>query len=451
MPLEKRLHVIRLPGLAMIYILRIALILCFSLTAFSGLGAVAPDKAAWAAYESGNYLEAYQQFLRLFRDSPQDVQINFGLGLSAMKAGKLSHARIAFERVLAMTPDNQRARLELGRTLAAMGLNDLAREEFEKVLLYNPPEKVRTNIEDFLSQIKRNSRLWTAEAQISFGGLYDDNINIGPSQSLIDTGVGRLQVAPPSMPESAGGFSFGASASGTYDIGLREDWLLTGGLNGSQTWLPESPDHELRYLHGQAGIRHVNPNTILDLPVKIEDLNYGHDPFVSIVGTDPVFLYAPTPQWHHITQAGMEYRDYQDGDARDGMAFRLNQTVKRFFGPARHSLALTVGGFHEAAELGGFSNEGPEISLTGELRPCPATTVYGMTAYRGITYRDILLTDLQSDPRSDHELQFVAGLRQSLTKRWGVDLNYRYVTNHSNFDLYSYDRNIVNLTTFLCF
>jgi hypothetical protein len=447
---DTRFPLIYLPGLALSELRRIAVIVCLSLAAISSQGG-APDQEAWATYESGNYPEAYSRFFRLFREHPQDESINFGLGLAAMKAGKLSHAKFAFERVLAMTPNNQRARLELGRTLAAMGLNDLAREEFETVLHYAPPERVKTNIEEFLSQIKSRSRLWTAEAQIAIGGFYDDNINIGPTASLIDTGVGRLQVAPYSLPESAAGGSLGATAAGTYDIGMREGWLLTAGLNGNQTWLPESPDHELRYLHAQAGLRQATPRTLLDLPIKVENLNYGHDSFVSIVGTEPMLLFAASHDWHHITQAGMEYRDYQDGDFRDGMAFRLNQTLKRFFGAARHSLALTAGGFHEAAELGGFSNEGPEVSLTGELRPRATTTLYGMAAYRDIRYRDILLTDLQSDPRRDHEFQYVAGIRQLLTKNWGLDLNYRHVDNQSNFDLYDYDRNIVNLTTFLCF
>lgn len=432
------------------YLLRMTLMVCLSLTAVSSRGA-APDRDAWAAYESGNFTAAYQLFLQLFRDHPQDEHINFGLGLAAMKAGELSHSRFAFERVLSMTANNQRARLELGRTLAAMGLFDLAREEFEKVLLYNPPERVRTNIEEFLSQITRSSRSWTAEAQISAGGFYDDNINIGPSRSLIDTGVGRLEIDTLSLPESTGGFSIGATAAGTYDIGLREGWMLTGGLNGNQTWLPESPDHELRYLHAQAGLRHSGARTILDLPLKAETLNYGHDPFVSIVGAEPMLLFAATPNWHHITQAGFEYRDYEEGDARDGLTCRLSQTVKRFFGTARHSIALTAGGFREGAELDAYANEGPEASLTGELRPRSATTLYGLVAYRGATYRELLLPNLQSEPRSDHEFQFVAGVRQMLIKHWGVDLNYRHVNNHSNFDLYSYDRNIMSITTLLCF
>jgi hypothetical protein len=74
-----------------------------------------------------------------------------------------------------------------------------------------------------------------------------------------------------------------------------------------------------------------------------------------------------------------------------------------------------------------------------------------MVAYHNANYQDILLTDLQTEARSDHEVQYVTGLRQSLTKLWVVDLNYRHVDTHSNFDLYSYERNIVSLSTYLCF
>jgi tetratricopeptide (TPR) repeat protein len=236
-------------------LITLGIIGCLSLVTLSSQGAP-PDKAAWAAYENGNYSESYRLFFQLFREQPQDERIAFGLGLAALKTGKLSHAKFAFERVLASSPDNQRARLELGRTLAAMGLYELAQEEFQKVLQCNPPEQVRTNVEKFLGQIKRSARPWTAEAQLSLGAFYDDNINIGPSESLIDTGVGRLQVDPHSLPETAVGLSAGLNAASTYDIGMREDWFLTAGLNTVQTWLPDNPEYELRYLRTQAGIRH---------------------------------------------------------------------------------------------------------------------------------------------------------------------------------------------------
>ncbi len=432
------------------YMLQMVLVLCLSLAAVT-IRAAPFDAEAWAAYESRDYDKACDLFLQLFRDRPQDERVNFGLGLSAMKAGKLSHARFAFERMLAMNADNQRARLELARTLAAMGLYDLSREEFEKVLLYNPPEKVRTNIEAFLQQIKRDSRSWTAGAQLSAGVFYDDNINIGPSESLIDTGVGRLEVNARSRPTSAWGGSAGVSAAGTYDLSWRHDWLLTAGLNANQTMVPESPDYELRYLRAQVGLRRPAPSTLFDLPVKVEDLNYGHESFVNIVGAEPMLLFAPTRDWHHITQAVLEYRNYDGGGNRDGMTYKLSQTVKRFFGPARHSLALSLGGFQENADLGGFANSGPELSVTGELKPLPMITLYGQAMYRQATYREILLADLQTESRKDHEYQVVAGVRQSFTAFWGADLSYRHIESQSNFGLYDYDRNMVNLSTFMSF
>lgn len=430
--------------------LQLVLVLCLSLAAIT-TRAVPADADAWAAYESGDYNKACDLFLQLFRDRPQDERVNFGLGLSAMKAGKLSHARFAFERLLVMNADNQRARVELARTLAAMELYDLSREEFEKVLLCNPPEKVRTNIEAFLHQIKRNSRSWTAGAQLSAGAFYDDNINIGPSESLIDTGVGRLEVNARSRPESAWGASAGASAAGTYDLSWRRDWLLTAGLNANQTLIPDSPDYEVRYLRAQGGLRRPAPSTLFDLPIKVEDLNYGHEPFVSIVGAEPMLLFAPSRDWHHITQAVLEYRNYAGGGDRDGMTYKLSQTVKRFFGPARHSLALSLGGFQENADLDGFANSGPECSVTGELRPLSMTTLYGLAMYRQATYREILMTGLQTEARKDHEYQVVAGIRQSFTAFWGVDLSWRHIENQSNFGLYDYDRNMVNLSTFMSF
>ena len=57
-------------------------------------------RAAMTAYEQGRYHEAFELISRLFEQSPDSEPLNFALGSAAYAIGKLSHATVAFERVL---------------------------------------------------------------------------------------------------------------------------------------------------------------------------------------------------------------------------------------------------------------------------------------------------------------------------------------------------------------
>lgn len=405
----------------------------------------------WSAYEAGDFNRAYRVFSDLFREAPDSEPVNFGLGLSALAAGKLSHALFAFERVLIMNPGNQRARLELARTYTAMEQYGLARQEFQRVLESAPPAPVQRNIERYLAYMDRAENQWSHSGQVGLSVFHDDNANFGPSSRFIETVIGVLQVSSNTEPKEAWGVSLGASGSVTYDAGSRGGWLVTGGATAYENWMEDATDQEIRYLRGEAGLRRVGRKTLLDLPAKVDHLEVGHDRFLLIAGVEPSLLFAPAPQWHHITKLVAEHREYREGDQRDGPYYRGEQTAKRFFGKARHNLALTAGGYYEDADVRAHRNYGADVMLSGELRVTEKTTLFAMGQYRVAEYRDVLLPDLQSDDRSDDQWQAMAGVMQSVSDRWGVSLSYRHINNSSNFGLYDYQRNVFSLSTYLLF
>jgi hypothetical protein len=340
----------------------------------------------------------------------------------------------------------------LARTCATMGQYDTALSEFEHVLDFNPPERVRTNIERYMDELRRLRRPWTLTGQLNLAVFHDDNVNFGPSSRFIDTQVGELEVATNSQPQESWGLALGASASGTYDVGRKGDWMLTGGLTGYRNWLESDVTaQEISYLRGQAGVRMAGKQLLADLPLKCEYLELGSDPLVSIYGTEPSLVFAPTVDWNHITQLVGEYREYREEGDRSGPSWRANQSVRRYFGPDRHSATINLGYSYEDADNEGYGNYGPSFSVSGELNVLPRAALYALAEYRIADYREILFADLQDEKRHDEQLQVVAGLRCTISGTWGADLNYRHVNNNSNFGLYEYDRNIFTLSTFVLF
>jgi tetratricopeptide (TPR) repeat protein len=405
----------------------------------------------WTAYEAGDFTRAYEVFSGLLRETPQSESVNFAYGMSALALDRLSHALFAFERVLMMNPDNHRARLELARTYTAMEQYGMARREFQRVMEAGPPEQVQRNIERYLAYMDRRTKRWSGGGQLGLSVFHDDNVNVGPSSRFIETVIGVLEVADGSQPKESWGASLGASASATYDAGARGGWLFTGGFTGYGNWLADASDQEIGYARVEAGFRHVSSRVLLDLPVKCDYLEVGHERYLLIGGFEPSLLFAASPEWHHITRLVLEQREYREGDSRDGPYYRAEQTLKRFFGQGARSLALTAGYYYEDAQVKAHEAHGFDVALGGEARIASRTTVYGFGQYKTMSYQDKLLPGIQDKDRSDNQWQAVVGIMQSLSDGWGVTLNYRRVNNNSNFGLYEYERNVFSLSTYLQF
>jgi len=371
--------------------------------------------------------------------------------MSALAKGRFSHALFAFERVLMINPENHRARLELARTYTAMGLYDLARSEFQQVIDASPPETVTRNIEQYLKYIDNQTKVWGFNAQVVLSAFHDDNVNYGPSSHYISTVIGVLEVATNSEPKASAGLSLGVSGEVTYDMGRHNHWLIRAGAVAYQNSLRDASESETAYAGGEIALRRLSPRTLLDLPLKFDHLEVGHDRFLLIAGIEPSLLFASSANWQYISKLYLQHREYRDGDTRDGPYFRFDQTVRRFFDGGRHSIGFTAAYYYEDARVNANDNHGMDLILSGEAGLLKRTWLYGMSEYQTATYRGKVMEDLQETDRRDHQLQFVAGLRQEISDRIGLNLNYRYVRNSSNFGLYEYDRNIFALSTYVFF
>lgn len=412
----------------------------------------APDyQAGVKAYNEGNFDEAYNIFAALFLDDPQNLNVTYGLALSAVRKGKTSHALFAFDRVLALKPDDIRARLEIGRLYMKMGQLDLARKEFEAASRANPPPNVQQNIDAFLTAIEKAGKKWAVTGRLDLRMVYDDNLNFGPSSSTVDTLLGELTVMGESRPLDAWGGSIGASASGVYDPGERGLWQLIADAAGSQDFYDGAPGQEILFLQAGAGTRRVSQKLLLDLPARFSTLDYGHDDLMDITGINPVAAWLTTPQFHMIARLNLEDRDYQDNDLRDSGFRQATGTLRWIFADGRASASLSAGAFDESADGDAFSNNGWISGTALEASVPGGLLAYASAQFRQCEYGDILYPDLQDRPREDDQWQFIAGLRKDINQRWSLDLNHRFISNSSTFELYDYDKNVTTLTTSLSF
>lgn len=108
-------------------------------------------------------------------------------GLAALEAGQASTATLAFERVLAVTPDHGAARLDMGRAYAALGDLPRARQEFDLALALNPPPAARATIARYQAEMdaREQTPATRLTAYVEAGLGSDSNATQGPGSSTL--------------------------------------------------------------------------------------------------------------------------------------------------------------------------------------------------------------------------------------------------------------------------
>ncbi len=408
-----------------------------------------------AALKSGALAKARDLLTRLLKQDPANEKINFAYGIASLSLADYPRAGLAFERVIGMNPGNQRARVELAHTHLAAGHAELAGNELRSILEEGDlPEPVRRRIEENLKQITAATRRWRLAGRVDVGAFYDSNVNVGPDSDVVSIEplifgsqvFIALDLDKDSQPAEAGGLFGYAALSGAYDPGRPGEWDAT--VNGIyyQNWVEGEREHESLYAEVSAGPRHRHERGVLELPLSVAHIASGLDALVNLYGANPSYLSVRGGgEWHWLTAATLEYRDYADLDDRDGLYLSAGETIRRFLGAAGHNVQLGVKVFYDFADAGVFEHFGIAGKLGGEVVLPGKSVLYSRLRYTWTDYdeREVLAPAT----RSDNQFQVIAGVSKKLASRWGLDVNYMYTDNESSFDLYEYDRHVATVST----
>lgn len=183
---------------------------------------------------SGHGAKAYELLLPYQFAQAGNPDFDYLLGLAALDAGHADIATLAFERVLAVSPNHGAARLDMGRAYFALGDMPRARREFDLALALNPPPSARATIAHYLAEMetreKQSATRATAYVEAGFGR--DTNVTQGPSSSSLFLpvfGVNfTLNTANQHKPDNFTQMNAGAEVSHRLD----DTTSLFGGVDG---------------------------------------------------------------------------------------------------------------------------------------------------------------------------------------------------------------------------
>ena len=411
----------------------------------SGLAGVIEQAKAEAKtlINQKKWLEAYDLYSRLLREEPDDDEINLGLAKAASLANRPNQAVMAYERLLEKYPTNGSLHREVAHVYAMLGANDLAAQHLAL------GDMKQGDAQTALTQWTETYERKQIHGRVRTGILFDSNANLGPTSNMLTLGDWNNIRLDHAKGISTMAAYLGAQLDAGYRLDQVSPWWIVGdaqfyGRGNSNDDLDEINSQHSEWGRGAIGVRHLGNKHMLDMRAKAEIFDYGFDQNVAALGPEAVFVYAPYPQVHFISRAGIDKRIYQRDSMHNGWYPYAGEYVRLFFGEAQHSFML--GGRY----VGGTANES-DYSFDG---------VEGMASFTFKLPRKIELspfasythewyngpaTALEPDKREDYRWRAGLGLTIPINNSWSVESSYQYTCNHSNSDLYKYKQNLVSL------
>ena len=396
---------------------------------------------------SGDYSGAYDLYMRLLREEPDNDDVTLGLARAATGYGRHNQAVMAYELLIEKYPNEPRLYVEVANAYMALQDRASAERAYAHARMLDP-EMTQEGAAASIEKLGEQHSLLQLHGALRMGMLYDSNVNMGPDSKNITLGGLPLSLIDGKRTESAGSFF-----SGNVDIARRlerdSQWWLVGDVS---TFVRGNFNNELRHnnarssvwARGAAGARHTSSTTLLDMRVKAEIFDYEFMQNVSAYGPEAVFLWAAVPSLHLISRANIEHRDYSDESQFNGPAFSAGQYARLYFGESQHS--LTLGGRYlgvrtKESDYRYDSFEGSarlDLKLPMSFELSPFITLAGED-YHGPA------TPIESDNRFDHVLRVGSSVVYNITENWDIDLMYQFTNRRSNSDLYDAEQHLVQM------
>ena len=395
--------------------------------------------------KKGDAAGAYDLYLRLMREAPDDDSLQLGLARAATGAKRWHQAVMAYEALIEKYPREASLYAELAN---AYMLTD-AREAAERSLaVMRALDGKTTETESTLAldELERRYNRFQMHGKVRFGVLYDSNANMGPKSGEMNLGNWRVSIDDARERET-GGVYVGADLDLAYRVYQDSPWWIVGDARlfwrgNANSDLDRLHSRESQYGRGAVGLRHLTSNSLLDARLKAEIFDYEFYQNVSSAGPEATFLYAVTPTTQLITRAGVDRRRYSRDRLRDGTYGWAGQYARWFFGAGNHEFLAGARYLGASADRADYGYRGWEASAGFTFKLPKGFELAPNISYAHENYRGPA-TVLELKDRRDSRLRAGASLTYRVSNAWSLELNYQYARNHSTSPLYDYKQHFV--------
>jgi tetratricopeptide (TPR) repeat protein len=390
------------------------------------------------------YNEAYNLFMALLREVPDNSTVNILLARSAFLSKRYYQAIMAYERIIERYPQHSDFHQEIAQAYSALGDNTTARRYLEK---FNTQRAITRRLPPKPSRFEAHGR-------VVIGGIYDSNANQGPAENYLKLGDYFFTVKDAKAIEGYAAY-LGLNLDGSYRLSDAGSWRAVGDFgvylkNNFSEKLKELDRNYSQYYRLAAGLRGAFQTRLIDMRLKAEMFDYNFYQTVYIYGAEINFIQAAGRSVHFVTALSGDKRDYVRSEAYSGLYFSGGEYLRVFLGGSKHY--ITAGGRYILTDTEAENNSynGWEASIHGGF-----SLPFGMRFSPKISWTqenyDGKATVLDREDRKDTRLGAGASLTFGITKSLLVDAAYQYFKNDSNSELYDYERHIGSLGMALMF
>lgn len=409
-------------------------------------------KAGKELFDASAFDDAFLIFSQLFRENPENREVNFYMGRAAFEKGDYETALMAFDRILISNPDDLRTKLEMARCHIRLGSTEAAKGLFNEVLAENPPEAVRKNIEDYLKAMDQADKRHSINGFLSFDAAYDSNANSFSSNPKIN--LENLDIVTSEEEDLI------LSLMGQIDHVYRfENHKLSWKTSGMayNSLYQDMTDLNLNYLSIGTGPSFQVLKSDIDTRLYYDFIMLDGVKYMDIFGLGASFSYPLFSTLKAFVMAKWSLLDYENPlNEKDGNSIGLNTGL--FFSTGKTAVTLSIDGEKESADedWNSFERIGTTLSCVRELPwelIASAIFKYRFTSYLEPDSAYLLIEKSLDDDevREDHYFSGTAGLSRKLWRsgKTGQSLSGQlmvtFINSDSTYSLYTYDKQTVSI------
>jgi len=394
--------------------------------------------AAALLMQAGKIPEAKRVLAMLEKSDPKDNEVQFLLGMIAVRETRYADAIHRFHAILVSDPKAVRVRLELARAFFLAKDYDNAERQFRRARAGALSPAVTANIDRYLVTI-RASRRWTHALSIALAP--DTNVNVGPGVTSVGLYGLPFTLSPSARPRSGVGVNVAAGGEWSPPVSKNVRLRIGGQINTTDYRYAAVDDTTIAAYAGPrffAGRWDVSP--LLTGFYRL----YGNRFYNEGIGGSVQTIYYPNARLGVTATVGAQQVTFTRPSGQGGLAVSGALGFVRPLSPA----SVLSGGVSVARQNAGLSvyaNTLEQIRLGYDRDLTHGVSISIQPSYAWIDY-DAAQAAF-GITRRDRQLQTQVAILNRRIDVYGFTprLAYTYTHNASSIPLYAYERHQVQM------
>ena len=396
--------------------------------------------------EAGQATQAYQLALPHLAEQEGNADFDFLYGQAAIDAGKVNEGIYALERVLFANPQHLRARLELARGYFLVGEDRSARREFERVLATNPPAAVKDKINYFLAAIRLRETEYrtTASAYVEYGVGHDSNVNSAPVDANFYSpllGAGTLSNIGVELHDAYGQVAMG----GQFNKPIKPGASLFAGFDGFSRNNTSLDTFEADAINFQGGLKVRSEKDQYKFSLQEQRYFLGNTRNQNLHGVGVEWSRPLNTKTQMIVSAQRADLLYPNTPIQDATAYSAGATLLQ--GLSLPYAPILFGSMLVGKDHSFYSDDTAKSVAQRTYGGLRAGAVASFNSKTSVTTSLYLQNGtygaeniLFFKTREDQFYSFDLSLTHLLKEQWKLKAMLTYSENHSNIEIYDYDR-----------